>query len=100
MDNLDVLAYEANHVNSRLADIVERFKEAGVEVTICNQSDLDTDAELNVVGSKGLSVQVTLDHTYVVNKVEGEGDDWRLLELGEFRSVKMTAEVIKKEMAA
>jgi hypothetical protein len=98
VDDLDVLELEAGTVNERLGYMVKRFADNGVAVTICGQADMDVDAELNVVGRKDLSVQVTLDHTFVVNKSEGEGDDWCLLELGEFRSVKMAAEVIKKEM--
>lgn len=94
MDSLDILELEAEEVNAGLPDLIGRFKSHGLNMSISAEADMDTDAELRVVGRADLLVQVTLDGAFVVRRAEGMGPDFTLNELGTFRSVTMAADAI------
>jgi hypothetical protein len=98
VDNLDVLELEAQTVNEELAELVADFRAQGLEAHVVAEADMDTDAEIGFRDHPAWHVQVTLDGMFVVNKAEGDDDDFTLLEYGEFCTVEEAAACLKKEL--
>ena len=98
MDNLDVLEFECVTVNLKLPEIIDRFKQHGLDLYITSKADIDLDAELRMRDHKDLFVQVTLDLHYVVQRVAEDDEDFCMYDIGEYRSIASAAEALLKEI--